>query len=185
MESKETVKLLQKILQSGIDEEIAIKSINSILSLRTTEEMFTTLDLAMVDLRDANAKFLKIGSTPSFVKRANNILKIEASNLPMGIIEDVEVDVVGEQLKTGDILIMMSDGIFEGAQHVENHELWMKRKIKELQTEDPQEIADIIMEEVIRSCDGYINDDMTIVVAKVKKNMPKWATIPIVGMQAQ
>ena len=64
---------------------------------------------------------------------------------------------------------MMSDGIFEGAQHVENHELWMKRKIKELQTEDPQEIADIIMEEVIRSCDGYINDDMTIVVAKVKK----------------
>ena len=44
-------------------------------------------------------KFLKIGSTPSFVKRANNILKIEASNLPMGIIEDVEVDVVGEQLK--------------------------------------------------------------------------------------
>ncbi|MEM5603642.1 stage II sporulation protein E [Bacillus cereus] len=185
MESKETVKLLQKILQSGIDEEIAIKSINSILSLRTTEEMFTTLDLAMVDLRDANAKFLKIGSTPSFVKRANNILKIEASNLPMGIIEDVEVDVVGEQLKTGDILIMMSDGIFEGAQHVENHELWMKRKIKELQTEDPQEIADIIMEEVIRSCDGYINDDMTIVVAKVKKNMPKWATIPIVGVQAQ
>ncbi|HGK0777725.1 TPA: SpoIIE family protein phosphatase, partial [Streptococcus pneumoniae] len=109
MESKETVKLLQKILQSGIDEEIAIKSINSILSLRTTEEMFTTLDLAMVDLRDASAKFLKIGSTPSFVKRANNILKIEASNLPMGIIEDVEVDVVGEQLKTGDILIMMSD----------------------------------------------------------------------------
>ncbi|WP_265939727.1 stage II sporulation protein E [Bacillus thuringiensis] len=185
MESKETVKLLQKILQSGIDEEIAIKSINSILSLRTTEEMFTTLDLAMVDLRDASARFLKIGSTPSFVKRANNILKIEASNLPMGIIEDVEVDVVGEQLKTGDILIMMSDGIFEGAQHVENHELWMKRKIKELQTEDPQEIADIIMEEVIRSCDGYINDDMTIVVAKVKKNMPKWATIPIVGMQAQ
>ncbi|MEK7018660.1 MULTISPECIES: stage II sporulation protein E [Bacillus] len=185
MESRETVKLLQKILQSGIDEEIAIKSINSILSLRTTEEMYTTLDLAMVDLRDASAKFLKIGSTPSFVKRGNNILKIEASNLPMGIIEDVEVDVVGEQLKTGDLLIMMSDGIFEGAQHVENHELWIKRKIKELQTEDPQEIADIIMEEVIRSGDGYINDDMTIVVAKVKKNMPKWATIPIVGMQAQ
>ena len=184
MESKETVKLLQKILQSGIDEEIAIKSINSILSLRTTEEMFTTLDLAMVDLRDASAKFLKIGATPSFVKRGDNVIKIEASNLPMGIIEDFDVDVVGEQLKEGDILIMMSDGIFEGPRHVENHELWMKRKIKELETEEPQEIADIIMEEVIRSSDNYINDDMTIVVAKVKKNMPKWATIPIVSKQA-
>jgi stage II sporulation protein E len=185
MESKETVKLLQKILQSGIDEEIAIKSINSILSLRTTEEMFTTLDLAMIDLRDANAKFLKVGSTPSFVKRGNQVFKIEASNLPMGIIEDFEVDVVGEQLKSGDILVMMSDGIFEGAKHVENHEVWMKRKIKELETEDPQEIADIIMEDVIRTDNGYINDDMTIVVAKIKKNMPKWATIPIVSKQAQ
>lgn len=67
---------------------------------------------------------------------------------------------------------------------MENHELWMKRKIKNCKPKT-QEIADIIMEEVIRSCDGYINDDMTIVVAKVKKNMPKWATIPIVGMQAQ
>ncbi|MBJ8019952.1 SpoIIE family protein phosphatase, partial [Bacillus cereus group sp. N34] len=63
-------------------------------------------------------------------KRGNNILKIEASNLPMGMIEDVEVDGGCEQLKTGYLLIMMSDGIFEGAQHGENHELLIKRKIK-------------------------------------------------------
>jgi stage II sporulation protein E len=185
MESKETLKLLQKILQSGINEKIAIKSINSILSLRTTEEMFTTLDLAMIDLRDASAKFLKVGSTPSFVKRGDRVMKVEGSNLPMGIIEDVEIDVVSEQLKNGDILIMMSDGIFEGPKHVENHEAWMKRKIKELQTEDPQEIADVLIEEVIRSRGGFIEDDMTVVVAKVEKNMPKWATIPILSKQAQ
>lgn len=185
MESRETLKLLQKILQSGIHEKIAIKAINSILSLRTTEEMFTTLDLAMIDLRDAKAKFLKIGSTPSFVKRGEKVIKVEASNLPMGIIEDVDVDVVSEQLKSGDILIMMSDGIFEGPKHVENHEAWMKRKIKELQTNDPQEIADILLEEVIRSRSGFIEDDMTIIVAKVEKNMPKWATIPVMSKQAQ
>ena len=39
---------------------------------------------------------------------------------------------------------MMSDGVFEGPKHVENYDLWMKRKIKELETEDPQEVADII-----------------------------------------
>ncbi|MCP8971169.1 stage II sporulation protein E [Ectobacillus sp. SYSU M60031] len=185
LESKETLKLLQKILQSGIDEKIAIKSINSILSLRTTEEMFTTLDLAMIDLRDASAKFLKIGSTPSFVKRGDRVIKIEGSNLPIGILDDVDVDVISEQLRQDDILIMMSDGIFEGPKHVENHEMWMKRKIKELKTEDPQEIADILMEEVIRSRGGFIEDDMTVVVAQVKKNMPKWSTIPIMSKQAQ
>jgi stage II sporulation protein E len=181
LESNETLLLLQKILQSGIEEKVAIKSVNSVLSLRTTDEIFTTLDLAMIDLQDASAKFLKIGSTPSFVKRGEKVIKIEASNLPMGIIQEFEVDVVGEQLKAGDLLVMMSDGIFEGPRHVENYDMWMKRKINELTTDDPQEIADIIMEEVIRSRGGQIEDDMTIVVAKVKRNMPRWAAIPLHG----
>ncbi|MGG3468383.1 stage II sporulation protein E [Neobacillus pocheonensis] len=178
-ESKETLQLLQKILQSGIDEKVAIKSINSILSLRTTDEIFSTLDLAMIDLKNAAAKFLKIGSTPSFIKRGNKIIKIQASNLPIGILQEFEVDVVSEQLKAGDLLIMMSDGVFEGPKHVENYDLWMKRKLHELETEDPQEIADLIMEEVIRSRSGVIADDMTVTVAKIKHNTPKWASIPV------
>ncbi|MCM2535569.1 stage II sporulation protein E [Neobacillus pocheonensis] len=178
-ESKETLQLLQKILQSGIEERVAIKSINSILSLRTTDEIFSTLDLAMIDLQNASAKFLKIGSTPSFIKRGSKVIKIQASNLPIGILQEFEVDVVSEQLKAGDLLIMMSDGVFEGPKHVENYDLWMKRKIQELQTDDPQEISDLIMEDVIRSRGGLIDDDMTVTVAKIKHNTPKWASIPV------
>jgi stage II sporulation protein E len=179
IESQETLQLLQKILQSGIEEKVAIKSVNSVLSLRTTDEIFSTLDLAMIDLQNAATKFLKIGSIPSFIKRGDKVLKIQASNLPMGIIQELEVDVVGEQLKAGDLLIMMSDGVFEGPRHVENYDIWMKRKITELKTEDPQEVADLIIEEVIRSRSGQIADDMTVVVAKVKHNTPKWASIPV------
>ncbi|MED4533435.1 stage II sporulation protein E [Metabacillus fastidiosus] len=178
-ESKETIKLLQKILQSGIEEKVAIKTINSILSLRTTDEIFSTLDLAIVDLQDGNCKFIKVGSTPSFVKRGDKILKVQSNNLPIGIIDDFDVDVVGQQLKAGDLLIMMSDGIFEGPKHVENHDVWMKRKISEIKTDDPQEIADLIMEEVIRTRAGKIEDDMTVVVAKMEHNTPKWASIPM------
>ncbi|WP_066074045.1 stage II sporulation protein E [Neobacillus soli] len=178
-ESKETLLLLQKILQSGIEERVAIKSVNSILSLRTTDEIFSTLDLAMIDLQNASAKFLKIGSTPSFIKRGNKVIKIQASNLPIGMIQEFEVDVVSEQLKAEDLLIMMSDGVFEGPKHVENYDLWMKRKLQELETDNPQEIADLIMEEVIRSRSGLIDDDMTVTVAKIKHNTPKWASIPV------
>ncbi|WP_342433818.1 stage II sporulation protein E [Neobacillus sp. FSL H8-0543] len=178
-ESKETLQLLQKILQSGIEERVAIKSVNSILSLRTTDEIFSTLDLALIDLQNASAKFLKVGSTPSFIKRGNKVIKIQTSNLPIGILEEFEVDVVSEQLKAGDLLIMMSDGVFEGPKHVENYDIWMKRKIQELQTDDPQEISDLILEEVIRSREGLIGDDMTIAVALIKHNTPKWASIPV------
>ncbi|MFP5116249.1 stage II sporulation protein E [Bacillaceae bacterium C204] len=184
-ESKETLLLLQKILQSGIEEKVAIKSINSILSLRTTDEIFSTLDLAMIDLQNASAKFLKIGSTPSFIKRGNKIIKIQASNLPIGMIQEFEVDVVSEQLKAGDLLIMMSDGVFEGPLHVENYDLWMKRKLQGLETEDPQEVADLILEEVIRSRSEIIHDDMTVTVAKIKHNTPKWASIPVQKLKRQ
>ncbi len=178
VESMETLQLLQKILMSGIEEKIAIKSVNSVLSLRTTDEIFSTLDLAMVDLHDAKVKFLKICSIPSFIKRGDKIMKIESSNLPMGIMREFDVDVVSEQLKAEDLLIMMSDGIFEGPNHVENVEYWLKRKIKELETDEPQAVADLILEEVIRT-KGEIDDDMTIVVAKIKHNTPKWSTIPV------
>lgn len=177
-ESSDTLKLLSKVLKSGINETVAIKSINSILSLRTTEEIFSTLDLAMIDLQDAKAKFLKIGSNPSFIKRGNSVRMVDAGNLPMGMIEDFDVDVINEQLKSGDLLIMMSDGIYDAPKNIENKEAWIKRKIREIQTDDPQDIADLILEDVIRAADGFIEDDMTIVVSKIKHHIPKWAAIP-------
>ncbi|KGX90069.1 stage II sporulation protein E [Pontibacillus halophilus JSM 076056 = DSM 19796] len=185
IESTETLRLLQQILQTGIDEEVAIKSINSILSLRTMDEIFSTLDLAVVDLNDAAVKFLKIGSTPSYIKRGDQLIKIEASNLPMGIITDFDVDVVSEQLKPGDLLIMMSDGIFDGPKHVENIDMWLRRKIREMRTEDPQDVADLLLEEVIRTRSGRIEDDMTVLVTKIDHNVPRWAAIPLYGQQAQ
>lgn len=177
-ESKETLKLLSKVLKSGIDETIAIKSINSILALRTTDEIFSTLDLAMVDLQNASVRFLKIGSNPSFIKRGEQIIRVEASNLPMGIIQEFDVEVVKEQLKANDLLVMMSDGIFDAPKNVENPEAWMKRKIAEIETNDPQEFADLLLEEVIRTAGGSINDDMTVVVSKICHHTPKWAAIP-------
>ncbi|TGA96550.1 stage II sporulation protein E [Sporolactobacillus shoreae] len=176
-ESQETLQLLAKVLKSGIHETLAIKSINSILSLRSTEEIFATLDLALIDLQNAQSKFLKIGSNPSFIKRGNHVLMLDAGNLPIGMIEEFDVDARTEQLKSGDLLIMMSDGIFDAQKHIENKEVWVKRKIREMQTDDPQAIADLLLEDVIRVADGQINDDMTVIAARISHHMPKWSSI--------
>lgn len=175
MESQDTLQLLKKVLKSGIHETLAIKSINSILSLRSTEEIYATLDLALIDLQNATSKFLKIGSNPSFIKRGGRVIMLDAGNLPIGIIRDFDVDVKTEQLKSGDLLIMMSDGIFDAPKHIENKEAWVKRKIKELQTNDPQEIADLLLEEVIRVGDGSIDDDMTVIAARISHHIPEWS----------
>src|SRR5690625_1620325 len=168
-ESMETLRLLEQILRTGISEQVAIKSINSILALRTTDEIFATLDLAMINLHNATLRCLKIGSSPSYIKRGKEIIPIEGNNLPIGIIEQVELETVKDTLKSGDILIMMSDGIFDGPKEIKNSEIWLRRKIQNLQTDHPQEIADVLLEEVIRGELGVIRDDMTVVVAKVTK----------------
>ena len=178
-ESGETLRLLQQILQTGIPEKVAIKSINSILTLRSTDEIFATLDLAVLNLHNASVKFLKIGSTPSFIKRGREVIAVEGSNLPIGIIREFDVDMIHEQLEAEDLLIMMSDGIFEGPQNVGNVDEWLKATLRQITTNDPQDIADLLIEEVMRVNHGVIFDDMTVVVTRIEKTKPKWSSIPI------
>src|SRR5690606_2341358 len=81
-ESSTALNILQQLLQSGMDEKLAIKSVNSVLMLRSPDEIFATVDMALIDLYSAQTTFMKIGSTPSFIKRDNEVISIMANNLP-------------------------------------------------------------------------------------------------------
>jgi stage II sporulation protein E len=181
-ESRTALTILQQLLQSGMDEKLAIKSVNSILLLRSPDEVFATIDLALVDLYSAKTTFLKVGSTPSFIKRGKEVITVKANNLPVGILSDIEFDLLDMQLKPGDTLIMMTDGVYDAPGHAVNKELWMKRVIQELKTEDPQEIADCLLETVVRYQHGEIADDMTVVVARINSYQPEWAAIRWPGL---
>ncbi|GAA4722255.1 stage II sporulation protein E [Brevibacillus fulvus] len=183
LESQSALDILQQLLKSGMDEKLSIKTVNSILTLRSTDEMFATVDLALIDLQTAHTRFIKIGSTPSFIKRGSDVITVTANNLPVGILEEIEVDVVSRTLKPGDLLIMMSDGIYEAPRHIENRQMWMKRLISELDTENPQEVADLLLEKVIRQHAGEIVDDMTVLVARIDRFMPQWSAIHVKGME--
>ncbi|TDL30408.1 stage II sporulation protein E [Jeotgalibacillus sp. S-D1] len=180
LESEETIQLLRQMLQAGIEEELAIKSVNSILTVKRTGDMYSTVDLAMIDLQNAKAKFLKVGSVPSYIKRGRTVKTIEASNLPMGFFRELDMEVLEDQLKAGDLLIMLSDGVLDGPRFIENPEMWIKRQITELKTTEPQEVADILMEAAVRTSGGEIEDDMTIMAVQIQHELPKWAAIPAV-----
>jgi stage II sporulation protein E len=182
-ESQAALSILQQLLQSGMDERLAIKSVNSVLMLRSTDEIFATVDLALIDQYNAKTTFLKIGSTPSFVKRGSEVLLISANNLPVGIVQELEVDLVTLQLEPGDTLVMMTDGIYDAPGVAVNKELWMKRMVQEIEAESPQEYADLLLERIVRYQQGDIQDDMTVVVARIDKYRPEWATFRWPGLQ--
>lgn len=182
MESSAALNILQQLLQSGMDEKLAIKSVNSVLLLRSQDEVFATVDVALIDMYTAKTTFLKIGSTPSFIKRGDDVFQISGNNLPIGILQEIDVDLIREQLYPGDTLIMMTDGIYDAPGYAVNKEMWMKRVIQELKSEDPQEMADELLDTVVRYHQGEILDDMTVVVAQVRKAQPEWATFKWPGL---
>ncbi len=171
-ESMRTLALLNKILQSGMDEVIAIQSINQLLALRQDFDMYATLDLAMIDLQSGKLQCVKVGAATSFVKRKKSVDTLTSSNLPIGIIQDVEVDKIDVSLGEGDLLIMMSDGI------IEKREDHVHALIQNLGTTDPQAVADLLLDEAIIDHKQTIADDMTIIVARLDRFESKWQTIP-------
>lgn len=182
LESSAALTILEQLLQSGMDEKLAIKSVNSVLVLRSQDEVFATVDVALIDMYTARTTFVKIGSTPSFIKRGGEVITVSANNLPVGILRDIDVDLIRVQLQPGDTLIMMTDGVFDAPGHAVNKELWMKRVIQDIRAEEPQALADELLETVQRCHGGDIQDDMTIVVTKVDKYQPEWAAFRWPGL---
>jgi stage II sporulation protein E len=181
-ESSAALSILEQLLKSGMDEKLAIKSVNSVLMLRSPDEVFATVDMALIDLYSANTTFMKIGSTPSYIKRGTEVIQVTANNLPIGILQDIDVDLVSIQLKPGDLLIMMTDGIFDAPGPAVNKELWIKRVIQEIESDDPQTFAECMLEMIVRYQQGEIRDDMTVVAARIDRYKPEWATFSWPGI---
>lgn len=58
----------------------------------------------------------------------------------------------------------------------------MKRMIQELEGDDPQDLADSLLEKVIRYQGNEILDDMTIVVSRLDHFHPEWSSLHMPGI---
>ncbi|WP_425447829.1 stage II sporulation protein E [Dethiothermospora halolimnae] len=168
-ESDITITLLEKFLEAGFDKELALKTINSILVLKSTEEIFATIDMSMIDLYRGKTQFIKIGSAPTFIKTKKGVKVIDTHSLPVGILKDVDFQIYEEQLEDGDIIVMMSDGVLDANDTVEDKEGWMKDVIDNINSVNPQSVANKIINESGKYCNLENRDDMTVLVTKVWK----------------
>lgn len=164
------IKMLEKMLTSGFEKENSIKMINSILKSNTEEDMYATLDIAVLDLFDGNIEFIKNGACPTYLKTGKSVQLIKSLSLPTGILDNIDLSVYDKDIEDGDILVMCSDGIIESNGEYANKELWVKYLLEDIQTEQVQKIADIILGEAIDNNYGMAKDDMTIIVMRFIKN---------------
>ena len=167
--SKIAIKMLERMLTSGFKKDVSIKMINSTLSANNDEDMYATLDILILDLYQGNIEFIKNGACPTYIKRNKEVELVNSISLPTGIVNDIDLVVYDKDIKDGDIIVMCSDGIVESNTEYLHKELWLKYFLEELQTDDVQQIADLIISEAIDNDYGKEKDDMTVIVAKVSK----------------
>ncbi len=73
-ESKAAVRLIEKMLEAGFGKDMVIRVVNSLLQLRTLEEFFATVDLALINLSTGEIESIKIGAAPpSFQKKGGKM----------------------------------------------------------------------------------------------------------------
>jgi stage II sporulation protein E len=165
--SSTVIQMLERLLTTGFDNDVSIGLINSAVNLNSNEETYATIDISIIDLSNGNIEFVKNGACPTFIKSNKKVETINAVSFPAGVLDKIDLVVYDKDLKEKDIIIMCSDGILESNTEYKNKELWLKELIENLQTEDVQKIADIILQEAIDNGFGIAKDDMTVIVAKL------------------
>ncbi len=168
MDSSMVVELMQKFLEAGFQTESGIQMINSALLSGGENSNMSTLDLCSVDLFSGECRFVKVGSACSYIKRQHLVDRISAGNLPMGIFQKPDMEIVGRRLISGDYIIMFSDGILDALSQGIGEDM-LSEIIGSCNMENPGEIANYILNFCIHQCKGHIRDDMTVLVTGIWK----------------
>ena len=163
--SKKIIDTVEKLLKTGFSKDEAVKLANSIIITQNDEEIFATLDLLIVNLENGESEFIKVGSCPTYIKKENDVEIIKTAGLPAGILEEISIDLNEQKIEENDIIVMISDGLIETTQEDD----WIADFLQAIKTNNPQRIADMILQEAVDANYGVAQDDMTVIVAKVKR----------------
>lgn len=101
---------LERLLRAGCREETALDMLNDFTRERRIE-CFSTVDILKVDPYSGHAVFFKSGASASFVLRGGKLFRIGCETAPVGILDRVVAKRVNFDLKEGDIVVMLSDGV--------------------------------------------------------------------------
>lgn len=168
-DSERVLDLMEKMLEAGYSDDAAIEMVNTALFAAGEDQNHPTLDLCNIDLYRGSCELRKVGGAVTFLKRDGEIEPLAAGSLPLGIFQKVETAPIRKNLRDGDYLIMVSDGVVDA--FGEEDYSTMSRFLAGISEQNPGEIAEKLLRAALCAGGGRIQDDMTVGVIGV------WETV--------
>lgn len=163
--SEAAISLIEAFYRAEMPQDTVLNTINKLLSFNR-DERFTCIDVAAIDLNSGRADFVKIGSPAGIIMRDGEIKVLESTSLPLGILDNLRPTVCTETLKSGDIVVFMSDGITSAfPSSTELYEF-----LEEIKPLNPQTLADKILAGALDKAKHVVSDDMTVLCTRIFDN---------------
>lgn len=160
--SSTAIGLIENFYKAGFNREIILSCVNKLLSMGK-DDMFSALDICIVDCKSGIADFVKMGAPESFIKHKNTTSLVELSSLPLGIVQNANSKICQHFLTSGDKIILCTDGVcdsFDGDDSLLDF-------INNIIAVSPKVMADEILKKALTNNNGIARDDMSIIVAKI------------------
>lgn len=169
IESSTTISILNKLLGIGIDRDVAVRMVNSVLLLNSPAESFATIDIVQIDLYHGQAEFIKIGASATYLKRGKEVWSIKSTSLPAGILDTIDIERTSIQLQPDDLIIMATDGVVDSREPTPGKEEWLIRALKQVEVVGPEALGEYLLSLAKINYDGIPKDDMSVIVLQVQE----------------
>ncbi len=161
--SELVIELLESFLEAGFCKETALRMMNATLIMNSQNGKYSTIDVAEVDLYAGVCEFVKMGAAVSFIKRENTVEVVKLESLPVGAFYDQSFESATKTLYDGDYVILISDGVLSPLPKSMTEQV-MAQLISQIESLNPKEMANEILDSVLKECDYKPVDDMTVLV---------------------
>lgn len=165
LDSLLTCSMISRLIRAGIGFMSALRLINGSLRVKGWEESFATVDISAVNLCTGSLKIVKAGASATYLVRGEQLKKVDARSLPIGIIQDTKPAVIDMELLAEDVLITASDGVVENSLET----------IRQIAVNNKTMCAKDLSKKMLKAARTFGErehiDDITIIVTKVLKNV--------------
>ena len=159
------VDYLGQMSAQGVSSALVLDSLNHIIKYRG-EECSTTVDMLQIDLFTGELALTKSGAAPSYVIGESSVFRLSAETAPLGLIKEADSDTQRREVRSGDVVIMLSDG----AGVLPEQSAWLGELLSKKETFDAEEYAKRIL--AMAKDHAQTGDDITVSVVKIFATQP-------------